>query len=110
MVTCVKEIVIAALVASRTCTTSPATDEPVQDDVPVQMRTYLPATAVTFSENVTTRFAPTATLDASSTGVRLDTVGAVESVHTAYNVAFEEIVNVEAAAREVPPHADPAAG
>jgi hypothetical protein len=39
-----------------------------------------------------------------------DTVGAVESVHTAYNVVFAEIANVEAAAREVPPHADPAAG
>jgi hypothetical protein len=34
----------------------------------------------------------------------------VFAVHTAYNVTFEEIANVEAAAREVPPHADPAAG
>jgi hypothetical protein len=32
------------------------------------------------------------------------------SVHTAYNVTFDEIANVDAAAREVPPHADPAAG
>ena len=39
-----------------------------------------------------------------------DTVGAVVSVHTAYNVTFEEIANVDAAAREVPPHAAPAAG
>jgi hypothetical protein len=32
----------------------------------------------------------------------------VSTVHTAYNVTLEEIVNVEAA--EVPPHAAPAAG
>jgi hypothetical protein len=34
----------------------------------------------------------------------------VSAVHTAYNVTFEEIVNVEATEREIPPHADPAAG
>jgi hypothetical protein len=34
----------------------------------------------------------------------------VSAVHTAYNVTFDEIANVDAAAREVPPHADPAAG
>ena len=32
------------------------------------------------------------------------------AVHCAYSVTFEEIANVEAAAREVPPHTDPAAG
>jgi hypothetical protein len=32
------------------------------------------------------------------------------AVHTAYNVVFVEIANVDAAARDVPPHADPAAG
>ena len=32
------------------------------------------------------------------------------AVHTAYNVTFDEIANVDAAAREVPPHAAPAAG
>jgi hypothetical protein len=32
------------------------------------------------------------------------------ALHTAYNVTFEEIANVDATAREVPPHADPAAG
>ena len=34
----------------------------------------------------------------------------VSAVHTAYSVMFEEIANVDAAAREVPPHAAPAAG
>jgi hypothetical protein len=32
------------------------------------------------------------------------------AVHTAYNVVFAEIANVDAAARDVLPHADPAAG
>ena len=34
----------------------------------------------------------------------------VSAVHTAYNVTSEEIANVDAAAREVPPQAAPAAG
>ena len=34
----------------------------------------------------------------------------VSAVHTAYNVMSEEIEKVDATAREVPPHADPAAG
>jgi hypothetical protein len=34
----------------------------------------------------------------------------VFAVHTAYNVVFDEIVNVLPAALEVPPHAEPAAG
>lgn len=101
---------MAAFVASSTCTTSPDTDEPVHVAVPVQTRTYLPATAVTFSENVITRFASTAMPVASSTGDRLDTDGAVVSLHTAYKTVFAEIANVDAAARDVPAHADPAAG
>jgi hypothetical protein len=67
---------------------------------------------VTDSENVTVTatvspalYEPLAVEDDTD-----DTVGAVVSLHTAYNVTFDEIANVEAAAREVPPHAAPAAG
>ena len=78
--------------------------------MPVHTRTYLPATAETFSPNVTTRLTPTATPVALSTGDRLEIDGAVVSAHTAYNVVFALIAKVDAAARDVPPHGEPAAG
>jgi hypothetical protein len=82
----------------------------VQLAVPVQMRTYFPATLLTLSENVTTKFAPTATLVASSSGDRLDTVGAMVSLHTAYSVAAAFAEYVAPAAYAVPPHEAPTAG
>jgi hypothetical protein len=56
MVTWVPEIVTAAAVASNTCATLPPTDDPVQLEVLVQSRMYLPDCVETFSEKVIPRF------------------------------------------------------
>lgn len=56
-------------VAWKTCATLPVADEPVHDDVAVQIRMYLPATAVTVSLNSMTTFEEIDTPVALSAGV-----------------------------------------
>jgi Flp pilus assembly protein TadG len=72
-------VTVAVAVAWKTWTTLPATAEPVHDDVAVQIRMYLPATAVTDSLKPMTKFVLIATLVVSSAGVVGVIVGAVPS-------------------------------